>query len=919
MQLVPTPPRSVARSVVAAGLAAGTALAVLPLWAGPATAQAAPVQLQIVGINDFHGHLDPGSGTAPSVAGVLGGAVAALRAQNPDTLFVSAGDNIGASPFISSSQLDAPTLDVLDQMGLAASAVGNHEFDRGYADLAGRVSDRADFPFLGANVVGERPALDEYTVVSTAGVRVGFIGVVTQQTASLVSPSGIAGISFSDPVAAANRVAAQLSDGDPANGEADVLVLLAHEGAARAATGTDAAAACSAIGAAADEFGAIVRGVSADVDAVLGGHTHVTVDCDLPGPTGVVRPVLEASEYGKAIDRLRLTWDPDARRVTAASGEVIALTPTSYPVDPAVEATVKAAQAQADVVGRQVIGSITADVPRAKTATGAEDRGSESLLGNFIADVQLSATDGPDEGGAQIAFMNPGGLRSDLLRATGTEAVGDISYAEAAVVQPFANTLFTLTLTGAQVKQVLEEQYQPATSTRPFLALGVSKGFRYGFDDSAPKGSRIHSITLNGAPILPTATYRVVTNSFLASGGDNFATLGQGTQRRDTGLDDLSVLVGYFRANSPITPDTADRAVPGPAPVTPPPTTTPTTPPTTTPTTPPTTTPTTPPLTTSSTPPLTGQTTAPPPLADLPGTKRLAGNDRYATAAAVAQDSFPAGPVPVVYVTTGEGAADALAAGPAADVSGGPVLLVGRDAVPSATRAELTRLRPQRIVVLGGTAAVSDAVVTALQTSTTGTVTRQAGADRYATAALVATTAFPAPVARVLLATGAGSADALAAGAAGARTDSPVLLTTRDRLPASTVAALVSLRPRDITVVGGPAAVSDALLAQLGAYAVGGSVVRAGGADRYATAARLAELVWPTTVPVVYLATGREPWDALTGVPAAGRDGAPVLLVEPTCMPAASKRQLDRLQPTTVVVLGGERAVSARAASGAAC
>ena len=318
------------------------------------------------------------------------------------------------------------------------------------------------------------------------------------------------------------------------------------------------------------------------------------------------------------------------------------------------------------------------------------------------------------------------------------------------------------------------------------------------------------------------------------------------------------------------------------------------------------------------TPPLTGQSTVPPPP-DVPGTKRLAGADRYATAAAVAQDSFPSGPVPVVHVTTGEVAADALAAGPAADVQGGPILLVRRDEVPAVTRAELVRLQPQRIVVLGGTAAVSDAVQTALQPLTTGAVTRQAGADRYATAALVATTAFPAPVARVLLATGTGSADALAAGAAGAHVDAPVLLTTRDRLPAATVAALTQLRPRDITVVGGPAAVSDTLLASLSAYAAGGSVVRAGGADRFATAARLAELVWPGTVPVVYLATGRAPWDALTGVPAAGRDGAPVLLVEPGCMPAATRSALDRLQPTTVVVLGGPDAVSDRALARTAC
>ncbi|MCW2613565.1 MAG: 5-nucleotidase protein [Frankiales bacterium] len=558
---------------------AGTALAVTAALsvgslASPAVAQQAPgtVDLQIVGINDFHGHLDPGTAGAPSVAGVLGGAVKALRAANPNTVFVSAGDNIGASPFISSSQKDQPTLDVLNEMGLAVSAVGNHEFDRGYRDLADRVVPAADFPFLGANVEGETPNLRASHVVTTpSGVKVGFVGVVTQETGTLVSPAGIPRITFSDPVAAANTAADALSDGSTANGEADVVVLLAHEGAA---TGAVTTTSCATLAARDDAFGKIIRSTNANVDAILGGHTHLTVDCEVPLASGQVRPVLEAGEYGKAIDRLTLTWDRAARRVTAVNGEVLALSATTCDPDPAVEQIVRTAAARADEVGREVIGSITADISRAKTASGAEDRGTESLLGNFIADVQLGATSAPANGGAQIAFMNPGGLRADLVRAASPsgEAAGEITYAEAAVVQPFANTLFTLSLTGAQVKQVLEEQYQPDGSSRPFLALGVSKGLRYELQGTNPRGSRIQSITLNGTALDPAATYRIATNSFLASGGDNFRTLGTGTDRRDTGLDDLRVLVDFFRANSPVTPATEDRSVvlslaaPAPAP-----------------------------------------------------------------------------------------------------------------------------------------------------------------------------------------------------------------------------------------------------------------------------------------------------------------------------------------------------------------
>ena len=559
-------------TAVAAALAATTAIA-LPF--SPAAAQTAPAgtELQILGINDFHGHLDPGRTSAdPSVAGILGGAVKALRAENPNTIFVAAGDNIGASPFISSSQKDEPTIDVLNKIGLAVSAVGNHEFDRGYADLAGRVETRANFPYLGANVEGESPNLPSSHVVTTAsGISVGFIGVVTQETGTLVAPSGIAGITFGDPVAAANRAADELTDGNAANGEADVIVLLAHEGAA---TGAKTAGDCATLASRDDAFGKIINNTSAKVDAILGGHTHLIVDCEYALPSGQIRPVLEASEFGKALDRLRLTYDTVTDRVTAASGDVLPLTATAYTADPEIERIVQAAKAQADEIGKEVIGSITQDIPRAKTSSGSEDRGSESLLGNFIADVQLDAVnDASQPGGpAQIAFMNPGGLRADLLfdNQNAGESPGQITYAEAAVVQPFANTLFTLTLTGAQVKQVLEEQYQPDSSSRPFLALGVSEGFRYELEGSNPRGSRIQNLTLNGTPLDPNSTYRIVTNSFLASGGDNFATLAGGTDRRDTGLDDLSVLVAFFRANSPVTPDTTDRAVvkstPAPAP-----------------------------------------------------------------------------------------------------------------------------------------------------------------------------------------------------------------------------------------------------------------------------------------------------------------------------------------------------------------
>ncbi len=315
-------------------------------------------------------------------------------------------------------------------------------------------------------------------------------------------------------------------------------------------------------------------------------------------------------------------------------------------------------------------------------------------------------------------------------------------------------------------------------------------------------------------------------------------------------------------------------------------------------------------------PPVSGP--AAPPVPDVAGTKRLAGADRYATAAEIVQDSFP-GTVPVAFIATGTAFADALAGGPAADVLGGPILPIAAGGIPAAIRAELTRLQPGRIVILGGPGAVSDALARELDGFTTGGVTRLAGANRYATAARVATTTFPAPVPQVLIATGAGFADALAGGAVGAKTNSPVLLVSRNNLPADTAAALRKLQPRNIAVLGGTGVISDAVLDALKSFAVGGGVTRLAGGDRYTTAARLAQVFWPTTTPVVYLATGRNFPDALAGVPAAGRDSAPLLLVEPTCMPTATKRELDRLQPTTIVVLGGTGTVSATAASRVVC
>jgi 5'-nucleotidase len=573
--------------------AAGTATpgqipTILP---APAAGQ---TQIQIGAFNDFHGRLEApdetDDGEPVGGAAQLAGALDAMRTQNPNTLVVSAGDNVGASTFTSFIQQDAPTLAALNEMGVAVSAVGNHEFDKGYADLTDRIGVNgqagtagadplAEFPYLGANVLKAdgTPALPSFATTVIGGIRVGFVGVVTEQTPSLVSPDGIAGLQFTDPVAAANRVAAQLSDGNTANDEAQVIVLLAHEGS----SGTD----CATVGSE-GAFGQIVQNSSPQIDAIISGHTHMLYDCEFPvaGRT-VARPVVSAESYSVAVDNLVLNVDNATGDVVAQAHQVVPV--VGFTPDPEVQKIVDDAVAFADEVGQTPVGSITADITRA-FAGADDDRGTQSPLGNLIADAQLQQTEGA---GAQIAFENPGGIRDDLTyAASGGEGDGVVTYAEAAAVQPFANSVVTMTLTGAQVRQVLEEQWQPAGSSRPFLALGVPKGFFFTYDPQAAAGEHVKSVTLDGAEIDPAAQYRVTVNSFLASGGDNFATLAEGTDQVELGKTDLEAFTAYLGlpGSAGLAPDQEPRyalAAAAPAPTeTAPATPTPTTPAPTTPT-----------------------------------------------------------------------------------------------------------------------------------------------------------------------------------------------------------------------------------------------------------------------------------------------------------------------------------------------
>ncbi|MET0480586.1 MAG: ExeM/NucH family extracellular endonuclease, partial [Mycetocola sp.] len=519
--------------------------------------------VNLLNINDFHGRID-----ANTVK--FAGTVESLKAQfGPDqSLFLSAGDNIGASLFASSSLQDQPTIDVLNALALAASAVGNHEFDRGYDDLVDRVingGQNARFAYLGANVYQKgttTPALDEYAIFEVDGVDVAVIGAVTQETPTLVSPAGVADLDFGDPVEAVNRVAAQLTDGDEANGEADVLVAEYHEGSGLP-NGSTLEQAILAGGAFAD----IVSKTTAEVDAIFTGHTHMEYvwDAPIPGVPGETRPIVQTGSYGANIGQIVLTVDNttgdvtsyEARnvaRVTTANADLIA----AYPAVAEVDRIVKAAIAESNVIGQQVVGSATAPITTAFANGTRDDRASESTLGNFVANALVDSLASAERGGAEIGVVNPGGLRAEI-------DTGDITYAEANAVLPFLNNLWTTSLTGAQFKIMLEQQWQTNADgtipTRSYLQLGLSDNVTYTFDPARAQGDRITSITVNGAPIDPAASYRIGSFSFLLQGGDNFRIFTEGTDTRDSGLVDRDAWIAYITANSPVSPSFDRRSV----------------------------------------------------------------------------------------------------------------------------------------------------------------------------------------------------------------------------------------------------------------------------------------------------------------------------------------------------------------------
>ncbi|HEY7738427.1 MAG TPA: bifunctional metallophosphatase/5'-nucleotidase [Candidatus Limnocylindria bacterium] len=537
------------------------------------------VDVQLLAINDFHGNLQPpgGSGgrigsaandaacTASPTTCVLAGGFAYLaddikdlEATNPRrTLIVSAGDNIGGTPLISAAFHDEPTIEALNQIGLDVSAVGNHEFDEGVDELlriqyggchpvdgcdTGHRYRGARFDLLAANVVYKsngRPILPAYSIENVGGVKIGFIGLTLEGTPLIVSANGIQTVNFLDEATTINAAARDLR-----RRGVNTIVVLLHEGGFQSvSTNPDTIDTCTGMSGAVVD---IVHQLHPSISMVISGHTHTAYNCLLPNSADTPIPVSSASSFGRLVTDIDMTINKSTGKPASISVDNKIVFRDDQ--DAQAASLVSYYETAVAPIANVVVGSITADITSTANAAG------ESALGDVIADAQLAYT---QTAGADLAFMNPGGIRASLTagQISGGEAVGEITYGEAFAVQPFNNLVTTQDMTGAQIKAVLEQQWAactpPGRSGGATVILQVSAGFTYHYDSTQPCGSRILNMMLGATPIDPSATYQVTANNFLADGGDSFPAFTAGTNRVYAPAFDIDALAAYLDANTP--------------------------------------------------------------------------------------------------------------------------------------------------------------------------------------------------------------------------------------------------------------------------------------------------------------------------------------------------------------------------------
>ncbi|MET9227087.1 5'-nucleotidase C-terminal domain-containing protein [Lentzea sp. NPDC003310] len=528
------------------------------------------VDVRLIGINDLHGNIEPPTGSSGRVIQPDGTTVDAggaafnathiknLQKEVKNSVIVGQGDLIGASPIVSALFHDEPTIEVLNKVGMDTTAAGNHEFDEGYRELLRiqhggchptdgcQFSDKykgANFPILGANVTLAKsglPALPPFWVEIRDGMPIGFIGMPLKDVPILVDPNGIKDLKFGDEVKAANKYANILD----AIGVKSI-VLLVHQGDQVTSSGGGP----NACNVAANNPGSyIATNVSPKIDAVFSGHSHQHYNCVVKDPAGNPRPFIEGLAFGRELSVVDLKIDRRTRDVirseTKADNKIVTRTVTP---DPQIQAIIDLAKTKAAPIANREIGTIAADIVRAQNPAG------ESALGNLIADSQLEQT---KANGAVIAFMNPGGVRTDLTYASSPAGEGDgvVTFGEMAAVQPFGNILQTVTLTGTQIKTALEQQFTAART----IVLQPSSTFTYSWSASAPFGSRVSDMKISGVAVDPNASYRVTINSFLQGGGDAFPEFTNGTNITGGGID-LDAFEAYLKAHPNQAPPALNR------------------------------------------------------------------------------------------------------------------------------------------------------------------------------------------------------------------------------------------------------------------------------------------------------------------------------------------------------------------------
>lgn len=550
-------------AVLATTLLATTATSL----SGVATAQSQDtVSVRLLAFNDLHGSLRPpegvrseirqadGSLTPAGGAAYLAAYVTQLRSQATNSLLYSVGDNWGSSALESAMFNDEPTVELLNRMKIDASAIGNHELDKGLAEFRRMQSggcsavdactfspsfDGANFPLMAANMTytNGTPATLPFTVNMVDGIPLGVIAISPANTSQIVTPGGIADLQFGDEVEAINRTADVLDF----FGVKAITVLL-HRGDEPAVEGGPND--CNVESGPARD---IALRASPKVDVIFTADSHQQYNCEFPDPAGNPRVVMQGASHGRIVSVADVTIDRNTREVvrdqTSAFNQIVT---HDISPDPDIQALADRAWSEASESAQRPVGTITADLTRDRVPSG------ESTLGNLVADAQLAAG---STRGAQLALTNPGGMREDLDFGTS----GQVTYRQAYGVQPFGNSLEVLSVTGAVLKDALEQQFQiDLDGTATERILSPSAGFTYAMDRRAAPGSRISEMRLNGQDITPDGVYSVVVNKFLAEGGDGFTALKNSTQMTGAG-NDLDALTALFAAGSPVSPPATDR------------------------------------------------------------------------------------------------------------------------------------------------------------------------------------------------------------------------------------------------------------------------------------------------------------------------------------------------------------------------